>query len=186
MTRRLIALAALFLFALPLAHADEASKRVKLEEMFTVLKMDRTMKQLMNQGFSQTQLMVKTVLGGEKPITPADQKIVDDYVSKSTAIITDTLSWDKFKPAYLDLYASAYTESEVDGILAFYKSPVGQSVLSKGPELITHSSQMVTARLQELQPHMRELMTTFKSQIEAAHAAKPAAAPAPATTPSKP
>jgi uncharacterized protein len=181
MTRRLVALAALVLFALPIAHADETTKRAKIEEMFTVLKMDRTMKQLMNQGFAQSQLMVKTVLGGEKPISPSDQKIVDDYVSKSTSLITDTLSWDKLKPAYIDLYASAYTEDEVNGILAFYKSPVGQSVLSKSPELITRSSQMVTARLQELQPRMRELMTTFKSQIDAAHAQKPAA-----TTPAKP
>ncbi len=171
MTRKLLSLAALLCFVLPLAHADEASKRAKIDEMFTVLKMDRTMKQLMNQGFNQSQQMVKS-LTGNQPLSAADQKLVDDYLTKSTTLITESLSWDKLKPAYIDLYAAAYSEQEVDGIIAFYKSPIGQSVLTKGPELISKSSQIVGARVQELQPHMRELMTNFKNDITAAHADK--------------
>jgi hypothetical protein len=168
MIRRFVLFAAVFLFALPYAHADEASKRVKIEEMFTVLKMDSMMKQMMNQGLAQGKEVAKSMMGGA-PMTAADQKIMDDYMAKVFAVVSDRLSWEKLEPAYIDLYASAYTEEEVDGILAFYKSPVGQALLAKTPELITKSGAIVNGRMQELGPRMQEVMADLQKQLQAAH-----------------
>ena len=86
MIRRFVLFAAVFLFALPYAHADEASKRVKIEEMFTVLKMDSMMKQMMNQGLAQGKEVAKSMMGGA-PMTAADQKIMDDYMAKVFAVV---------------------------------------------------------------------------------------------------
>ena len=168
MTRRMILLAAVFLFALPHAHADEASKRAKIEEMFTVLRMESLMNQMMSQGMAQGRETVKQMMG-DTPITAADQKIIDDSTAKMVAVVSDILSWEKLKPAYVDLYASAYTEEEVDGILAFYKSSVGQTLLAKTPELITKSSAIVNGRMQEMGPRMQAVMADLQKQIRAAH-----------------
>lgn len=168
MIRRMILLFAIFLFALPYAHADDASKKAKIEEMFTILKMDSLMKQMMNQGLTQGKQTVKSMMG-DTPVTPADQKIIDDALAKMIVVISDVISWEKLRPAYVDLYASAYSEEEVDGILAFYKSPVGQALLAKTPELITKSSAIVNGRMQELGPKMREVMDDLQKQLRAAH-----------------
>jgi hypothetical protein len=168
MIRKILVLAAVFLFALPHAHADDASKRAKIEEMFTILKMDSMMKQMMAQGLAQGQQTVKAMMG-DTPVTEADQKIIDGSLAKMVAAISDVISWEKLKPAYVDLYASAYSEEEVDGILTFYKSPVGQALLAKTPELITKSSVIVSGRMQELGPRMKEVMDDLQKQLLSAH-----------------
>jgi hypothetical protein len=171
MIRKMIVLAAVLLFALPRAHADEASKRAKIEEMFTVLKVDKTMKQMMDMGLAQGKQTAQNMMG-DRPMTPADQKIMDDYLAKLYVAVSDVLSWEKLKPAYVDLYASAYSEEEVDGIVAFYKSPVGQVLLEKTPELITKSSTIVNSRMKEFAPRMREITEDMAKQMAAAHADK--------------
>jgi hypothetical protein len=171
MIRRMILLAAVFLFALPHAHADDASKRAKIEEMFNVLHIDRTMKQMMDMGLAQGKETAKSIMG-DHPMTPTDQKIMDDYMAKLSAVVSDVLSWQNLKPAYVDLYASAYTEEEIDGIVTFYKSPVGQALLAKTPELMTKSSAIVNGRMQELGPRMREVMDDLQKQLKAAHSDK--------------
>lgn len=171
MIRKLLVLAAVLLFALPHAHADETSKRAKIEEMFTVLHLDRTMKQMMDMGFAQGKETAKTMLG-DHPITPADQKIMDDYLAKLSAAISDILSWEKLKPVYTDLYASAYTEEEIDGILTFYKSPIGQALLEKSPELMAKSNAIVQSRMRDFGPRIKEITEEMQKQAAAAHADK--------------
>jgi hypothetical protein len=171
MTRKILALAAVFLFALPFAHADEASKPAKIEEMFTVLHMDRTMKQMMDMGLAQGK-QAATSMMGDQPMTPADQQIMEDYLAKLYVAVTDVLGWEKLKPAYVDLYASEYTEEQVDGILALYKSPVGQALLEKTPALITKSSAIVNARMQDFGPRMQQITEDMKKQLAAAHSDK--------------
>ena len=171
MFRKLLSLIAVFAFALPQAHADEASKRAKIDEMFTVLHIDKTMKQMMDMGFAQGKETARNMMG-DQPLTAADQKIMHDYMAKLTAVVFDVLSWEKLKPAYIDLYASAYTEEEVEGILTFYKSPIGQALLSKTPELITKSSALVNDRMKELSPRLQEAMADLQKQLRAAHEKK--------------
>jgi hypothetical protein len=168
MFRKLIVFATVFLLALPLAHADEASKRAKIEEMFTVLKMDAMLKQMMAQGMAQGEQAAKSIFG-EQPTTDADKKIKEEYLTKLNAAVSDALSWQRLKPAYIDLYADAYTEEEIDGILSFYKSPVGQSLLAKSPELMAKSGEIVSARMQELTPQLRQITEEAVKQFTAAH-----------------
>jgi uncharacterized protein len=171
MIRRTFLLAAVFFLVLPYAHADEASKRAKIEEMFTILKMDSLMKQMMDQGLAQGRQAAKSMMG-DTPVTPADQKIIDDGLAKMVSVISDVISWEKLRPAYVDLYASAYTEEEIDGILTFYKSPVGQTLLAKTPDLITKSGAIVNGRMQELGPRMQQVTVDLQKQLRAAHPEK--------------
>jgi hypothetical protein len=168
MTRKLIVLAAIFLFTLPHARADEASKRAKIEELFTVLKVDSTLQQMAAQSLARNKDVVKNMLAG-RPMTEIDKRIIDENMTKMNAVVSEQLNWSKLKPAYIDLYAAAYSEEEIDGILAFYRSPVGQVMLAKNPELITKSGEIVSARMQALGPQMQKVLADMRKQIHNAH-----------------
>ena len=112
---------------------------------------------------------------GGTPMTSEDQKIKDDYIAKIVAAVGEMLSWENLKAAYVELYASAYTEDEVDGILTFYKSPVGQALLARSPELITKSGAIMNGRMQELAPRLQEIMGDLHKQLQAAHPDKASA-----------
>ena len=173
MTRRILIVAAAMLLALPLsARADEASKRAKIEQMLTVLKMEDNFNLLMKQVEQQGRQMGMSMTNPSQ-LTDADKKILDNFMTKLMAAMQETMGWQKLKSEFIDLYAKAYTEEEVDGILTFYKSPVGQSMLAKTPQLVQQSMAISQTHMKEIQPKLEQLTEDLKKDLDAAHGAKP-------------
>jgi len=83
--RKLPLLALLFAFTLPFAHADEATKRAKLDQLFVAMKMNALMDQMLQAGMNQGEQMGKSLFGN-KPIPPEDQKILDAWKLKVSAL----------------------------------------------------------------------------------------------------
>jgi hypothetical protein len=173
MFRQLPVLAAAFFLLLPVAHADEASKRAKLDELFKAMKLDTLMQQMMSMGMKQGEQVARTIVG-DKPMSAEDRKILDGYEAKVSTLLQSTLSWEKLKPAYMDLYASTYSEADVDGILAFYRTPAGQHMVEKTPELAQASQKIVLARMQGITSQLQEDAQQLMAQLKAAHANDPA------------
>ena len=168
MIRKMTLFAVAFLFALPSAHADEASKRAKIEELFTIEKLDAVMQQMATQSLDRNRKLVQNMLAG-KQMTTIDKRIVDLYMTRMYEVVNAQLSWEKLKPAYVNLYASTYSEEEVDGILAFYKSSVGQAMLAKNPDLLTKSGAILSARTESLGPQMQQVLADMRKQMHNAH-----------------
>ncbi|OQA32666.1 MAG: hypothetical protein BWY57_01787 [Betaproteobacteria bacterium ADurb.Bin341] len=77
---------------------------------------------------------------------------------KLVRIFQEEASWEKLEPIYLKIYADLFTQEEVDGMLAFYKSPTGQAMIKKMPA-VTHSSMReVQGRLQPIMAKMSALL----------------------------
>lgn len=172
MRKILVAIAAVLL-ALPLsARADEASKRAKIEQMLTLLKMEDNFNLLMKQAEQQGRQMGMSMVRPTE-LTDADKKILDNFITKLMATMQESMGWPKLKVEFIDLYAKAYTEEEVDGILTFYKSPVGQSMLAKTPQLMQQSVAISQAHMKEIEPKLEQLSEDLKKDLDAAHAAKP-------------
>jgi hypothetical protein len=166
------------LLALPLsAHADEASKRAKAQEMFTILHMDRLMSQMTNNVLKQTSSMTEQLTAQDT--TPEMKAKRADFQSQVLKLVDAQIGWKAIEPQYTDLYAQTYTEEELDAILAFYKSPAGTSMLAKSPELSAKSMQMVQSRLATIQPQLMKMIQDF------AHSNAPSAPAQPAHSPSK-
>ena len=66
------------------------------------------------------------------------------------------------------LYVSTYSEPEIDGILAFYKSPAGTAMLAKTPELATRSLAISQDRMKVLQPELQDLARQLGEKLQAA------------------
>lgn len=161
------------------ARADDASRRAKAEELFATLHMDQTMAQLMKLVMAQVQQSVNSVPGAEN--MTADQKAkVADFQKRVAALVSEKVGWKALEPDFVDLYATTYTEEELDGILAFYKSPVGQKMLEKTPELMARGVQISQRRMAELQPQLNQMLEDFMKQIAADASKPPAATSAPA------
>jgi len=171
--RKILIAATVMLLAFPLsARADEASKRAKIEQMLTVLKMEDNFNLLMKQVEQQGRQMGMSMTNPSQ-LTDADKKILDNFMTKLMAAMQETMGWQKLKSEFIDLYAKAYTEEEVDGILTFYKSPVGQSMLAKTPQLVQQSMAISQTHMKEIQPKLEQLTEELKKDLDAAHAAKP-------------
>lgn len=178
-TRR-IALILALATSLPLtALADDASHRAKATEMMTILHTQRTVEQIAENIKKQIAGAADKIAG---PTPTDDSKAkVADFEKKVNALIDAQLSWDTMQAGFTDVYVKNFTEEQLDGIIAFYKSPAGVALLANMPTVNTQVAQFGNSHMTELQPQLKQLFEDF--QKSEAAAAPPAVAPPASATP---
>lgn len=162
------------LFLLPLAtvaHADEATKRVKVQELFTLLHVDQISSQILSNLNRQMQGLSAHQFGATP--TAEQQKQFTDFQTHVTGLVQQTIGWKVVEPDFVKLYSDTYTEPEVDSFLAFYKSPAGQTMLTKSPELASKSLALTQQRMTTIEPQLRQMVADFVKQTTPASSAPP-------------
>lgn len=139
--------------ALP-ARADTTTAELA-EELMTLMKVDDSMKKGMEMAraamISQTRQMAAAT--GQ---TNAAQ--IADYQGRVMDLIASEMSWDKVRAQVVDLYATTFNETELKGLIEFYKSPTGQAFIRKQPELMQKSMQLNQQLMHGLQPKILQLI----------------------------
>ena len=137
------------------ARADDASKSAKAEELLQLMQGDQIMKMM--------EPVMKGMLAQADKDMPAEQRAkVGDMQEKILALVA--VSFGKIKPALGKVYTDTYTEQEIDGILAFYKSPIGMALLQKMPELMQRSTPLMMQMMSDLQPELKKMMEGMKEK----------------------
>jgi uncharacterized protein len=145
----------------PAIHADDASKAAKVEEFFKVSHTEEMLNQTLSMALNQTKSGVLEQMLDIKQ-TPEQQKSLEAMQDKMTAILSNALSWEKIKPIFIKVYADAFTEPELDGLIAFYKSPAGQAMIAKTPAIMMKSNQLIQ---QQMAPAMAEIQKLVKDSM---------------------
>ena len=169
--KKIICVAALLLCMCRVSFADDASKRAKIDEMFTLMNMEQTLSRLADQQTAQMKQIMPQLLAGQT-IGPDDQKQIDAFMDQLTGMVRDAIQWNKLKPQYLDLYAATYDETTIDGMLAFYRTDAGRAMVAKQPELVSKSQAIAQAQLTAVQPKMQAAFEDFAAKMAKSAAAK--------------
>jgi len=111
----------------------------------------------------------KQALNGQTP-TPEQKRIMDTTRTKMVAVMRQELNWDSLESMYIDVYHETLTQSEVDGMIAFYKTPAGQAVIKKLPAVMQRSmsaiQQRMPALIEKLQQATREAQMELQKSTE--------------------
>lgn len=86
------------------------------------------------------------VTGADKMAVLAMQQYMDQFKERSPNVPDEfwndfaaEVSSDKMTDLYIPVYAKYYTESDIDELIKFYKSPVGQKTIKVMPMLMKDS-----------------------------------------------
>ncbi len=63
---------------------------------------------------------------------------------------------DNIRPVVIQTYDETYTEDEIDGILAFYRSPAGKAFLAKTPQLMNRTMTLMQQQMASVQPQLEQ------------------------------
>jgi hypothetical protein len=161
-TRILLIILLLFSAA---AHADEASKRAKVRELFVLNQMEDRIQRQKENAAAQSREMERQLTEGLE-LNSQQEKLVLVCYEKINQTLAATLNWSKLEPAYEDVYAQTYTEEELDGVLAFYKSPAGKAYMAKTPiitdKTIAISNDAFAAVLPKIKALLADLLESLK------------------------
>ncbi len=74
--------------------------------------------------------------------------------------VFDAMTWDKMRPMCVSIYAETFTPEELQGLIAFYKTPVGQKWIEKHPPLQTEIMFKSQAMIRDLMPSLMKSTPT--------------------------
>lgn len=161
--RHKLALLMLTFSCIPLiARAEDASKIAKVHEFFKVAKMDVAANVAMNTTITRVNSRLTQQFLAVN-VTTVKQQRVNELNERLKKLIINTLSWDSLEPEYTKLYAAAYTEQQLDDLIAFYKTPTGQAVAQQTPILAQQIGDVSQERLAALLPQIQRIVKDFVS-----------------------
>ena len=166
-------LALLLAFTSPLfSLAQEPAIRPDVEELFTVMRLEKTMQNAMEQVKKMVPQMTANMMSkmSEMPADAAEKAKASQ--EKVMNIVQEEMSWSKLKPLMAQVYEESLTPEEVKGITAFYKSPAGQAFLDKQPVIMQKSMVMQQKLMMDMMPKIQAMI---KADLEASKAAPKAA-----------
>jgi hypothetical protein len=166
-------------FSLPLtARADDASRHAKAEELVVLAHVDRLNGQVMDALRQQTTQAVTMQAGGS--LTPEQKVALDEFQKKLAEAAELQIGWKTMAPTFADIYAKAFTEEQMDAIIAFYKTPAGSALLEKMPGINQQANQLMQTKINALKDEVRQMFGDF---MKNKFPATPPASGSPATTP---
>jgi len=102
-----------------------------------------------------------------KPVTPQRQAILDHMAQQMSDLVAETLNWDSLKPMYMRVYHESFTQSEIDGIIKFYKTPAGKAMINKLPLVMQNVMNEMQEMIKPMQSKMMQIQREAIEQIKA-------------------
>lgn len=156
----------IFLFSSTVAMAAPASES-SIKQLLSVTQARQLLDRMRERVSAVMDNAVKQGLRGKQP-NAKQQKAIKRMKTRMVALMQKSLSWDKLEPVYIRLYKESFTEKEVKGMLAFYRTPAGQAVIHKMPTLIQKTMREIQGMTMGMMPQMRQIQKDFIDDMRAA------------------
>lgn len=150
------------------ANPNADSYYESVEELLLLMKVDEnlayTFAQLRPILLEQFQAMM------DGDVTPEQIQIMEKYMIEMLDMMEEEMSWDKMKDDYIQIYMSVYTVEEIQELIKFYQTPVGQKTIEKTPVLTQKAMEITQKYLKATLPKVQALAEEMKAEIEATSA----------------
>ena len=132
----------------------EAAQARKMADS-VVTHMDGLLKQAVEQATAGRQL-------------PANVRSdIDKKQAEMMAEFKQVLDWKKLEPVYLRVYQKSFTQEEVNGMIAFYKTPAGQAVVNKMPVVMQNTMHEMQEMVGPMMERVRRMQQEIAAEIKA-------------------
>jgi hypothetical protein len=113
-----------------------------------------------------------------KDSSPEVAQQVQQMMPKILDSVYKQMTWESLKPDFIQIYSEVFTEQEIKDLTAFYKTPLGQKLIEKMPEVSEKSMLIMQKRMPAMMADMQKTIQESVAQAKAAAKAKASASPA--------
>jgi uncharacterized protein len=106
--------------------------------------------------------------------TPEKQAILDKMQTRMAGTLDEMLNWDSLLPMYIKTYQASFTQDELDGMTAFYKTLAGQAVVKKMPLVMQNVMVEMQGMMKPIQQKIKQIQEEALQEIKDADAAQKA------------
>ncbi len=157
----------LWLAVLPLAAQAAPPSDDTLRTLFEATKAESLMDSIYGSLESSLRQAMQQASAG-RTLTPEQQKVLDLAPQRLSAVMRSELSWARLLPMQMAIYRETFTQEEVDGLIAFYRSPVGRSFVDKMPVATQRAMAATQTHVQQVMPRIKAAMDEVLSEARLA------------------
>lgn len=136
------------------AFAQPASKE-SVKELLKITKSEQFLGQMSQQINTMMHSSIEKITQGRKLTTKQELAVVN-YTQELGKIMQEELTWAKLEPEMIKIYAEEFSQEEIDGMIKFYKTPVGQSTIDKMPIVMQKSMQVGYKQMDAITPKIMQ------------------------------
>lgn len=142
------------------AHAASPAHRQAAEEVLLLTQADTMLAPLIEQ-VQQVQLQQLR----QMDLSPEAYATAQKYLRRINDLVAGEMRWQNIKGDYIDLYTAAFTEQELQQLIAFYGTPVGQKMVAMMPALMQQSLQLGQRKMKRIMPEIQALTEEMLREI---------------------
>ncbi|MEG0171357.1 MAG: DUF2059 domain-containing protein [Acinetobacter sp.] len=94
------------------------------------------------------------------------KKAIENFNQDITNIVKQDFTWAKLEPEMIKLYVEEFTQEEINGMLEFYRTPVGQSTINKLPIVMEKSMKIGQQQMGELAPKIMQASKKLAKELQ--------------------
>jgi uncharacterized protein len=163
---RHVAILLIFFLASPVLADSAPPTEDSLRQLLTVTNTHKLLDDIVGQMDERMKSFTQQAVQG-LTVSAEQQKIIDSMQNRTVALLKQEMSWEKLEPIYLRIYRESFTQEDVDGMLDFYRTPAGRSLLLKMPVVMqksmTETQQMLLPLVQEMRKIQEGALAELKS-----------------------
>lgn len=137
-----------------------------VEELLTLSRAE-SMVDSMNAGMEGVMRSALAETIEREKLSAKQQRVLEQFPARFAQVVRDEMTWASMKPELIDIYRSVYTQQEIDGQLDFYRSPAGQAMLEKMPQVMQKSMEMSERQMRRLMPKLQAALEEATAQAKA-------------------
>jgi hypothetical protein len=159
-------LISVLLLAAPVHAQTQPPSDASIRELLALSKSERLLDGMWQQ---MDEVMKSSVTAAtSQGLNDAQRKVMDDMSTQMVQIFRDVMSWKDLEPTFIGLYKETLTQSDVDGMVTFYKSDAGQALIEKMPLIMQRSMTLMTDKVQILSPRLKALQQETSRKLQEA------------------
>jgi len=146
-----------------------------VNEMLRCLQVDKLLSQALSQmteGMSKAMEAKLQSTIGTRQLTDAQKAAVDKFRTTFNKTLKEELSPTEVRTIYAQCYKETFTQDEVDGVIAFYKSPAGLAMTEKYPQVMQRAQTLMQKKIQPMGEKVQAAMDEMIKELESAQKAE--------------
>lgn len=144
----------------------DAPTREDVLKLFDLLQVQRTMDAVLEAAQKQANAMAEQMLREKMPdATPEQRQSFHKYMNDTMQAVFGSLPVQELLEDTIPVYQRHLTKSDIEAVIEFYSSPVGQKLLREQPQMIRESveamagtqQRLVSTMMKKVEQHVKEM-----------------------------
>ena len=113
---------------------------------------------------SYNDMMQQLIDSQKNYLAKKDQEKFKTLQKEMLALMMKESQWEHIKPTMIQIFQEVYTQEEVNSMIEYYKTPIGQSILKKMPLVTEKNNAFLQQQMEKFMPQFIEQLQQFRSK----------------------